>query len=99
VERPPRMRPTIMEMIAADPSEAIRSSAILSALEKHFRIVEVRELGGSLLHIGLSDIAQNFDPATPADVGLLEQFFALEDRLMAEGVIASDFATITAIRD
>jgi hypothetical protein len=35
----------------------------------------------------------------PADVRYLEQFFALEDELMAEGAIGSDFVVITAVRD
>ena len=97
--RPPRLRPTIPQMIASDPSEAVRSSEILAAVRRRFRIVELRELGGALLHVGLSDIAQNFDPDAPEDVERLEQFFALEDRLMAEGVLTSDFVTVTAVRD
>jgi hypothetical protein len=62
-------------------------------------VVELRELGGALLHDGLAGIAQNFDPASPEDAARLEAFFALEDRLMAEGVVGSDFVTVTAIRD
>lgn len=92
-------RPTVAEMLALDPSEAIRSSAIVETVRRHFRIVEQRELGGALLHMGLSGIAQNFDADDPEDVARLEAFFALEDRLMADGVIASDFVTITAVRD
>lgn len=97
--RPPRRRPTIEEMIAADPSEAIRSSAIVEAVRRHFRVIELRELGGSLLHDGLCGIAQNFDPASPEDTAHLQAFFDLEDRLMAEGVVGSDFITVTAARD
>lgn len=97
--RPPRRRPTIAEMIEADPSEAIRSSAIVEAVGRHFRVIELRELGGALLHDGLCGIAQNFDPASDEDRAHLEAFFALEDRLMAEGVVGSDFVTVTAVRD
>jgi SAM-dependent methyltransferase len=97
--RPPVHRPTIAEMLAADPSEAIRSSAIVETVGRHFRIVEQRELGGALLHMGLSGIVQNFDAEDPEDVARLEAFFALEDQLMADGVIGSDFVTITAVRD
>ncbi|HKR90352.1 MAG TPA: class I SAM-dependent methyltransferase [Phenylobacterium sp.] len=97
--RPRPARPTIAQMIAVDPSEAIRSSAILATVRRHFRVVEQRQLGGALLHIGLSGIVQNFDAQAPEDVALLEAFFALEDRLMAEGVIGSDFVTLTAVRD
>jgi SAM-dependent methyltransferase len=97
--RPAITRPTIAEMLADDPSEAIRSSAIVETVRRHFRVVEVRELGGALLHMGLAGIVQNFDPGDPDDVAHLEAFFELEDRLMAEGVIGSDFATLTAVRD
>lgn len=97
--RPAATRPTIAQMLAVDPSEAIRSSAILETVRRHFRIVEQRELGGALLHIGLGGIAQNFDADDPEDAAHLEAFFALEDRLMAEGVIGSDFVTVTAVRD
>ena len=96
---PVLVRPTIPQMLAFDPSEAVRSSAILETMRRHFRVVEVRELGGALLHVGLSGIAQNFDAENPEDVAHLEAFFALEDRLMAEGVIPSDFVTVTAVRD
>jgi SAM-dependent methyltransferase len=99
VVRGPVTRPTIKQMIAVDPSEAIRSSAIVGAIGRHFRIIELRELGGSLLHQGLSGIAQNFDPDNTGDAARLEAFFALEDELMAKGVIGSDFVTVTAVRD
>jgi SAM-dependent methyltransferase len=96
---PMQVRATVEQMIAFDPSEAVRSSAIMETVRRHFRVVEVRELGGALLHVGLSGIAQNFDPQDPEAVAHLEAFFELEDRLMAEGVIGSDFVTVTAIRD
>ena len=97
--RPPMLRPTIAEMLASDPSEAVRSSAILETVRRHFRIIETRALGGALLHWGLAGIVQNFDPDKPDDVAHLEAFFELEDRLMAEREIRSDFVTVTAVRD
>jgi SAM-dependent methyltransferase len=87
--RPPVERPTIPQMIAADPSEAIRSSAIIETVRRHFRVMELRELGGALLHVGLTGIIHNFDPAVAEDNSHLNNFFDLEDRLMAEGVIGS----------
>lgn len=65
--RPPVIRPTIEQMIAADPSEAIRSSAIIETVRRHFRVMELRELGGALLHIGLSGIIHNFHPYVAED--------------------------------
>ena len=91
-------RPTIAAMLAADPSEAIRSSDIVPVLRRHFDIVEDRALGGALLHLGLADIGQNFDPASPDDSAILEAFFAAEDAAMASGVVGSDFRAIIAIK-
>ncbi|MDQ7747107.1 class I SAM-dependent methyltransferase [Hydrogenophaga pseudoflava] len=98
VLRGPRERPRAADVIACDPSEAIRSSQIIPTLQRHFRVLDRRDLGGALLHIGLSDIAQNFSESSAEDVAHLDRFFALEDRLMAEGQIGSDFAVLTAVR-
>ena len=95
--RPLQTRPTIASMIAADPSEAIRSSDIRPLIGRYFDIVEERELGGALLHLGLGDIAQNFNADDAGDRAILEAFFAEEDQAMRDGIIGSDFATITAV--
>jgi len=84
-------------MIAADPTEAIRSAEILPLVREHFTVIEERSLGGGLLHNVLGDIAQNFRPEDPADRAVLERFFAAEDVAMADGTIGTDFATITAV--
>ena len=95
--RPRQTRPSIADMIAADPSEAIRSAEIIPLLAQYFDILETRALGGALLHLGLADIAQNFDPESHEDRAVLEAFFAAEDKAMREGTVGSDFAIITAV--
>ncbi|MBL6082071.1 methyltransferase domain-containing protein [Belnapia sp. T18] len=90
-------RPTIEEMIAADPSEAVQSEKLIPALAPHFDIIEHRSLGGALAHLALGGIAQNFDPASPEDNAFLQALFDMEDAAMAAGTIGSDFATITAL--
>jgi SAM-dependent methyltransferase len=99
MERGVLSRPSVADVIAVDPSEAVRSSQIVEAVGRHFRVQEHRPLGGALLQTGLSGIAQNFDPANPEDAAHLQRFFDFEDRWMAQGRIGSDFAVITAIRD
>ncbi|OOG81128.1 hypothetical protein B0E41_18920, partial [Hydrogenophaga sp. A37] len=98
VVRGPRERPLAADVIACDPTEAVRSSQIVATVERYFRVLARHDLGGALLHIGLSDIAQNFDPDNPVDMAHLNRFFALEDRLMAEGVIGSDFMVLTVVK-
>jgi SAM-dependent methyltransferase len=90
-------RPGIDEMIAADPTEAVRSADLVAALDPFFKVVEERRTGGALLHLALGDIAQNFDPESAEDRAILLELFALEDRAMADGTIGSDFAVVTAV--
>lgn len=90
-------RPSIAEMIAADPSEAVRSAELIQALEPFFEVVEHRLLGGAVAHLALGGIAQNFDPTSVEDEAILRRLFETEDAAMADGTIASDFATVTAI--
>ena len=81
-------------MIAVDPSEAVRSAEIMPVLQTLFDVIEFRPLGGAILQFLLADIAGNFQD----EVGeqLLENFFRLEDTLMACGDLPSDFAYIVA---
>jgi len=97
--KPPVKRPTIEQMVAMDPTEAVRSAEIREVLLQHFTIAEDRPCGGTLLHMGLAEIAQNFSTADPEAVAYLHHFFDLEDTMMANGTIGSDFTVITAIRD
>ena len=94
--KPPLTRPTIADMIAADPSEAIRSADILPLVRARFAVMEERPLGGALLHNVLGDIAQNFNPESAEDSAILARMFAAEDAAMAAGTIGTDFATVTA---
>ena len=89
-------RPTVAEMISADPSEAVRSADLVGALQPFFDVIEERQIGGTLLHLALGQIAQNFDPNSPEDLEILESFFEVEDAAMKSGLIGSDFAVITA---
>jgi SAM-dependent methyltransferase len=97
--KPLLQRPTIDAMIAADPTEAVRSSEILAVLHSYFTVIDEHQIGGALLHLALGDIAQNFDPDEPEDINHLQRLFALEDRMMGEGVIGSDFVVVTAGRE
>jgi SAM-dependent methyltransferase len=94
--KPPVVRPTIAEMNAGDPSEAIRSAEIVPLLSRYFDVLEVKGQGGSLLHLLLKDIAGNFNDTNEGSLAYLEGLFTLEDRLIAEGVLQDDFATIVA---
>ncbi len=96
--RKPRVeRPTKEAMVATGSPPAIRSAELRDALRGRFEIVEDRPFGGTLLHMGLGGIAQNFDPARPDDAAALRRLFDLEDEMIGNGTIGSDFAIVTAV--
>jgi hypothetical protein len=84
-------RPTVEEVIAGDPSEAPRSQDILGALDRHFRKVELKSHGGTILQLLLENIAQNFDESDPTIVKMLQDFQNLEQYLIINGFISSDY--------
>lgn len=88
--------PTASDVIAADPSEAIRSSDIVGVLSSYFDIVERKPLGGSILQFLLDGIAGNFKADDPQDMEWLRLLFTIEDSLLETGEIDSDFAYIVA---
>lgn len=89
-------RPTVAEMVASDPSEAVRSSEILELAEAHFELLEVRPYGGTVLHLLLHDIAGNFSATSPGGPALLEAIADLEWALVSSGDLPSDFAVVVA---
>ena len=88
-------RPGIDHMNATDPTEAIRSADILSALDSNFELVEKRDFGGTLLHLILNNIAGNFTEST-AHIELLEMLISEEKRLIEKKEIVSDFTLVIA---
>lgn len=91
-------RPTIEQMNAYDPTEAVRSADIMRVVEQQFSIVSRKDFGGTLLHLVLDNIAGNL---SFCDEGreLLRTFFAEEQRLIASGEIGSDFTVVVARND
>lgn len=88
--------PNPKDVLALDPTEAIRSSDILGVLAQHFTIVEQRGLGGTLLQYVLQDIAGNFRSDNPESMLVLEMLFGIEDELLASKALPSDFTLIVA---
>jgi len=82
-------------MDATDPSEAVRSAEILPLLQKKFTIIEKKDFGGTINHMLLQDIIHNFDN-TPEGICVLTLLLYLEDLLIRERVIESDFCFVVA---
>jgi SAM-dependent methyltransferase len=90
--------PSVEDVIAVDPSEAIRSDEILQVLSQQFVVTKVRGYGGSLLHGLLDNIGINFVQSDLEAKAMLNTFFALEDWALANGILEHDFAVIMAER-
>lgn len=84
-------RPSIEEMDAIDPSESVLSDRIMPLAHRFFEPVEIRDYGGTILHLLLDRIVGNFDPDRPQDVEILQDFFDLETLCLKTGVLRSDF--------
>lgn len=85
-------RPSRLRMKLGDPSEAIESSNICPCLSEHFNIVERKNYGGTILHMLLNGIAHHFIENNFEAQQWLQICFEIEDLLMKEGEIESDYA-------
>ena len=85
-------------MIRIDPSEAVRSSAILPLAERYFRFIERIDYGGTILHMLLHDIIGNFRAENRRDLAALRAIFALERWLLDRKILSSDFMMVVACR-
>lgn len=89
-------RPTPQEVIAVDASEAVRSSELLPLLSGHFERLAWRPYGGALLHVLLSDIAQNF--LGDAEAPYLDALLEAEEELLRSGQLDPCFGCVIARR-
>lgn len=75
-----------------DPSEAICSDHIESALHRYFHVRAQHDYGGSYINLLLEHIVGNFDPENEGDVMLIRLLGYFEKRLIQEGVLENCFA-------
>ena len=80
----------------ADPSEAIRSDRILEEVRRRFRVIERKDYGGTILNLLLEHVIHNFDPSDEKDVAVIRLLGTIEDLLIRNGVIPSDFTVVAA---
>jgi 2-polyprenyl-3-methyl-5-hydroxy-6-metoxy-1,4-benzoquinol methylase len=78
------IRPSRMSMILDDPSEAVDADRLVPAIRANFDIVEELPYGGTVLHIALSGIAQNFRADDAETATLIAQCFRAEDEALPE---------------
>jgi len=83
-------RPGYLRMVLTDPSEAIESSRIMPLLHKYFEIVELKEIGGTIINLVFTKIAHNFTSEDPIAKRFLRICGDVEDLLMEIDDIESD---------
>ncbi len=88
-------RPTIEEIVADDPSEAVRSGEILPVAEKYLDVLACRMTGGTLLNPLLHAIAGNFEENEAAR-SILKMLIAVEQTLIEANVVPSDYVYLIA---
>jgi SAM-dependent methyltransferase len=86
--------PTMAEVVAVDPSQASCSASILPLLNRHFDVIAQRPYGGSLLHVVLADVAQNFQAAEAKP--WLQALLDAEDDLDRQGALEQHFSCVIA---
>ncbi len=88
-------RPTIEQMNAVDPTEAIRSEDILPGIREHFDVVSQHDFGGTLLQLVLNDIAGNFTYSADCRREL-DRLFEVEKEVLATTELTADFTLLVA---
>lgn len=84
--------PAPAEVVKVDPSEAIRSQDIRRVLADHFVEHAFNPCGGNILQFALHGIAGNFVESDPRSMELLRMLFDIEDTLLQNRFLETDFA-------
>ncbi|MCT9017149.1 class I SAM-dependent methyltransferase [Cupriavidus gilardii] len=84
-------RQPVHEVIAEDPSEAVRSEDIIPTVEQRFERIEFHSLGGSVLNHVFKGIAGNFDESNQADLDMIRLLQGMEEWLERNGHVPPDF--------
>lgn len=86
------VRTPIEQMMALDPSEAVRSSELLPTLKASgLELAGYASAGGALLQPVLDYQIHTYNPSDWAHNLVLARLFAEEDRLMKEGILSDAF--------
>jgi SAM-dependent methyltransferase len=90
------VHPTVKQMVAHDPSEAVRSGEIERLVKTYFDVVNEWNWGGTLNHLVFQNIAANFDPGNADHRSIVDLLIHHENVLIREGLLPSDFKVFLA---
>ncbi|HEX7155549.1 MAG TPA: class I SAM-dependent methyltransferase [Thermoanaerobaculia bacterium] len=96
--KPYEGRPTVADVVAASPFESIRSAEIVPLFRRYFRVVELRNLGGTLQHLLYNGIVHNFTLDRKDASAYVQAIIDVEDALVDAGMLPSDFVLLVGMR-
>jgi SAM-dependent methyltransferase len=96
--KPYEGRPSVDDVVAASPFESIRSAEIVPLFRRFFRVVEVRNLGGTIQHLLYNGIVHNFTLDGADAIAHLQAILAIEDAMIDAGLLPSDFMLLVGMR-
>jgi SAM-dependent methyltransferase len=96
IGEPPKRRPTVEEMIANDPTEAVRSEELLPLLEQQFEVLERKPIGGTILQHLLYETIARFRFENAKERSILEMLCTIEAMLVDAGRIPCDYVILAA---
>lgn len=80
-----------LRMILHEPSEAVESANILPLLKKIFKILEIKEYGGTILQYLLFEIGHNFLLEDSLTNEIIDILIKIEDMFIKNKILKSDF--------
>lgn len=96
IGQPPKSRPTVEEMLANDPTEAVRSEELLAFLARHFEVLERKNIGGTILQHLLYETVRDFRFEVPRERAIVEILCTIEAMLVDSGRIPCDYVILAA---
>ena len=92
----PKQRPTVAEMIANDPTEAVRSEELLAFIDRSFELMERKDIGGTILQHLLYETVASFRFEDARERSILEMLCTIEAMLVDTGRVPCDYVILAA---
>ncbi|HVG24145.1 MAG TPA: methyltransferase domain-containing protein [Thermoanaerobaculia bacterium] len=96
IGQPPKQRPSVEEMIANDPSEAVRSEELIAFTERAFEVLERKNIGGTILQHLLYETIARFRFENARERSILELLCSIEAMLVDSGRVPCDYVILAA---
>ncbi|HYC90243.1 MAG TPA: class I SAM-dependent methyltransferase [Thermoanaerobaculia bacterium] len=96
IGQPPKQRPSVEEMLANDPTEAVRSEELLPLTGRTFEVLERKNIGGTILQHLLYETVARFRFENARERSILEMLCTIEAMLVDSGRVPCDYVILAA---